>query len=185
MLRRRVLDFQPDLVVWVFSSDDTETSPILLNIDGRMCLFRNQFEGIGLFNNAVHWAVFRHSHLYRFLYRQAVLAFAAPRGRFDNVYRQPDVAWQNVLRAAALCREHGAAFLLVLSPMLEPFYYPTDPSDPDLSTAPEMLMQPAEAQATSEAFDRIRLLAHPSHRPRHSHLETVDLGTLYHKEGAR
>ncbi len=185
LLRSRVLDFQPDLVVWVFSSDDTETSPILLNIGGRMCLFRNQFEGIGLFNNPVHWTVFRHSHLYRFLYRQAVLAFAAPRGRFDDVYRQPDVAWRNVLRAASLCRERGVAFLLVLSPMLEPFYYPTDPSDPGLLAAPEMLMEPAEAQATGEAFDRIRLLARRSPLPRHSHLETVDLGTLYHKEGAK
>lgn len=178
LLKNRVLQFEPDLVVMVFSPDDTETSPVILDIDGQMCLFRNQFEGIRLLNNSVQWGLFRHSHLVRFLYRRAVLACASPRGRFDDVYLQPDVEWRNVVRTATLCREKQAAFLLVLSPMLQPYCRPSDLTEAGSRGAPEMLMQPEEMQANQAAFDRIRQLA------AESPLEVLDLGPVYEKYGA-
>jgi hypothetical protein len=177
LLKRQVLAYAPDLVIMVFSSDDTETSPVVLPIDGQMCLFRNQFEGFSPLNNRLHWGLVRHSYLYRFLYQRAALAFASG-GRFGDVDYQPDVAWRNVLRCAELCRTQGIQFLLVISPLLKPHYHPTDPCDPALAKAGELLLEPEEVERIEAGLDRIRQLA------AESHLGVLDLGPLYDKHGA-
>jgi lysophospholipase L1-like esterase len=178
LLQRRVLAFEPDLVLMVFSPDDVETSPVVINIDGNMCLFHNQFEGSALLNNRVHWGLFRRSHLYRFLYRRAVMAFATPGGRFDEVSAQPEVAWANVERAAALCAARGVAFRLVLSPMLTPYYRPPDPPDGEPFDGSEMLLAPGAVEQHERSFARIRQLA--AEGP----VEVIDLGPLYDRHGA-
>ena len=177
LLGAKVLDYDPDMVITVLSPDDTETSPVILDIDGQMCLFRNQFEGVALLNNRLHWGLVRHSHLYRLLYKRAVLALSEGRGRFDDVYQQPDVAWQNVRRAESLCRAGHQQFLLVLSPLLKPHYYPADLSDPNLSGR-EMLLEPDEVRHIEEGLDRIRQLA------AEAGTEMLDLGSLYEERGA-
>jgi len=164
LLTSRVQTFDPDLVIMTFTPDDVETSPVMINVGGSMCLLRNHFEGIGLLNNSLHWALFRASHLYRFLYKAAALMLAAKGQDFDAVYVQPDASWQNVLRVAAWCREHGKQFLLVLSPFLLP-HHPS-PDQP-------LAQQEQSWQAYQRAFDRIRQLA------AENGIETFDLGPLY------
>lgn len=166
LLRKRVLDYEPDLVVMTFTPDDVETTPVIIKVGGSMCLFRNHFEGIGLLNNSLHWAVFRSSHLYRFLYKRAALAFAAPERGFEAGNAKPEVEWQNVCRAANLCAEKETEFLLVLSPWLLPYAEP--PEDTEL-----VLPTPDEFRSLSEAFDQVRKLAADSS------LEYLDLGPLY------
>ncbi|NQU20855.1 MAG: SGNH/GDSL hydrolase family protein [Candidatus Nealsonbacteria bacterium] len=158
LLQTRALRFDPDLVVMTFTADDVETSPVIINVDGEMCLLRNHFEGIGLLNNSAHWSVFRASHFYRFLYKQMVVATAARGAEFDAVYVRPDVQWENVLRTAELCRREQTPLLLVLSPFLLP---------------PEGDVDRAEFERYQEAMDQIRRLA------RESGIELLDLGPLY------
>ena len=179
LLATKVLDYEPDLVVWVFSSGNTETSPVVLNVDGRMCLFRNQLEGFSPLNNRVHWTLFRYSRFYQFLYKRAVLAFAARGGRFDDVYRQPDVAWRTVLRAESLCRQRQVDFLLVLSPLLQPIYLPMGQGAPNCRSGSEMAMDAQEVVTVRTAMDRIRQLA--GQAP----WQVVDLGPLYDQYGAQ
>jgi len=164
LLKTQVLAYEPDLVVLTFTPDDVETSPVIINIGGRRCLFRNQFEGVGLLNNSVHWFVFRHSHLYRFLYKRLVLAFAAEEDDFEAVYVRPDVQWENVLRVAELCHRHETPLLLVLSPFLLPLEGDADPE---------------EIARYRRAFDRIRKLAAAAG------LDVLDLGPLYEKHAGR
>ncbi len=162
MLKTRAGAYHPDLVVMVFSTDDVETSPVVMNIGGEPALFRNQFEDNRLLNNALHWTIFRHSHLYRLLYKSAALSFVPAGNRFDDVYVQPRVEWENVRRVAQWCREHQTRFLLVLSPYLSPY-------EPEGGTAAEL----RDMQRYDEAFDVIRQLA------RQDRLDVVDLGPLY------
>ena len=166
LLKQRVLEFDPDLVIMTFSPDDVETTPVILNVGGSMCLFRNHFEGIGLLNNALHWRIFRSSHLYRFLYKHAALAFAAPEAGFEVGNSRPEVEWLNVRRAADLCAEDDTAFLLVLSPFLLPYAEPPE----EMKTG---YLSPEVFRRYSEAFDRVRMLA------AESDMECLDLGPLY------
>lgn len=168
LLKNRGLEFEPDLVIMTFSADDVSTTPVVLNVGGSMCLFRNHFEGIGILNNSLHWKIFRSSHLYRFLYKQAALAFAAPKEGFEFGDSKPDVEWLNVRRAADLCAENDIAFLVVLSPWLLPYVEPAEGTDVSLlDPGPEVFRQFAED------FDQVRGLA------AQSHLECLDLGPLY------
>lgn len=73
-LTRRVDSYNPDLVLMTISSDDVETTPVVIKVDGDWCVFWNQFEGTGLLNNSLHWSANRWSALYRFLYGRLVLA---------------------------------------------------------------------------------------------------------------
>ena len=164
LLKTRVLPFEPDLVVLTFTPDDVETSPVIIDVDGQRCLFRNQFEGVGLLNNPVHWFVFRRSHLYRFLYKHLVLAFAAEEADFEAVYVQPDVQWENVLRMAEWCDRHRTPFLLVLSPFLLPL---------------EGDLDEAESARYRQALDRIR------ERAAVAGVEVLDLGPLYEEQTGR
>jgi len=166
LLQRRVLEFEPDLVITTFTPDDVETTPVILNVGGSMCLFRNHFEGSRVFNNSIHWTVFRRSHLYRFLYKHAALAFAAPEGRFAAGNLQPEVEWGNVRCMAESCAERQTQFLLVLSPWLLPYCQPPDGT-------PSGLSGPEEFRRYEQAFDEIRRLA------RQSHLQYLDLAPLY------
>jgi lysophospholipase L1-like esterase len=166
LLRTRVLQFDPDLVIMTFTADDVETTPVIINVGGNMCLFRNHFEGVGLLNNSIHWAVFRSSHLYRFLYKHAALAFAAPEAGFEVGNVQPEVQWANVRRAAELCRERDTAFLLVLSPWLLPYCPPPKESVPGV-------LSPDQFRRYAQAFDQVRELATGSGLP------WLDLGPLY------
>jgi lysophospholipase L1-like esterase len=168
LLKNRVLAFDPDLVIMTFSPDDVSTTPVVLNVGSSMCLFRNHFEGIGILNNSVHWTIFRSSHLYRFLYKQAALAFAAPEGGFEVGDSKPEVEWLNVCRAADLCAERGAAFLVVLSPWLLPYVEPAEGTD-----VRTLDPDPEEFRRFADAFDQVRELA------AESHLEYLDLGPLY------
>jgi lysophospholipase L1-like esterase len=166
LLKNRILGFDPDLVVMTFTPDDVETTPVILNVGGSMCLFRNHFEGTRLLNNSLHWSLFRRSHLYRFLYKEAALAFAAPEGRFEVGNLRPQVEWQTVRRTADLCAEKHTALLLVLSPWLLPYCPPAEGTQLQLP-------DPEEFHRYQQAFDQIRQLA------RQSHLEYLDLGPLY------
>ena len=156
MLKNRVLAYDPDVVVMMFTTDDCETTPIIIDVDGELCLFRNQLEGLWLFNNSIHWYTFRHSHVYRFLYKQMVLAVIPSGQSFEDVYIKPDVAWKTVLRTAALCERRGIRFVLVLSPLLRPFCEPIE-----------------QLQPAIDAMQRIQQLA------ARSSLDVVDLGPLY------
>ena len=167
LLKTRGLALDPDLVVMTFTADDVETSPVIINVGGEYSLFRNQFEGIGALNNLVHWAVFRHSHLYRFLYKYAALAVAAKGARFDDVYVHPRSQWKNVLLVADLCRQRRIGFLLVLSPWLLP-HYQAPAGDPDA-------MDVREFHRYQEAMDEIRRFA------REDRIDVLDLGPLYEK----
>lgn len=173
LIERRVLDFEPDVVLMVFSPDDVETTPVVVNIDGALCLFRNHFEGSWWFDSRAHWWLARRWHLYRFLYRRAVMACGAPSGRFDEVCSRPDVAWGNVRRAAALCAEHGAALVVVLSPMLQPYERPANAPSAAPRDGDEMLLAPGAAEQHERDFAQIRRLADQSD------LEVIDLGPLY------
>jgi len=164
LLKNRVLPLKPDLVVLTFTPDDVETSPVIIDVGGRKCLFRNQFEGVGLLNNPVHWFVFRHSHLYRFLYKRLVLAFAVEEADFEAVYIRPDVQWENVLRMAELCNQQHTPLLLVLSPFLLPLEGDADPE---------------EIARYRQALDRIRKLAADAG------LDVLDLGPLYEKHAGQ
>ncbi len=178
LLKKRVLRFQPDLVIMTFSPDDVETSPVVINIDGQMCLFRNQLEGVGLLNNSLHWWTFQHSYLYRYLYKCAVLAFATGSKGFDEVYVQPAVQWENVRRAASLCAEEDIEFLLVLSPFLYPHYRPAADVPPESIDGAEMLIAKEDVDRYRRASDEIREFA------RRDGIELVDLGPLYKQHGA-
>jgi lysophospholipase L1-like esterase len=158
LLKNRVLRFDPDLVVVTFTPDDVETSPVVINVGGNMCLFRNQFEGFSLLNNPVHWAVFRRSYLYRFLYERAALAVMEPGADFDDVCEAPELQWENVRRMARLCAETQTDFLLVLSPCLLPFDSQEDPR---------------ETARIRQWFGQVRQLA------KRSRLCVLDLGPLY------
>jgi len=179
LLQTRAMRYEPDLVVLTFAPDDVETSPVVINVDGRMCLFRNQLEGVGLLNNSVHWAVFRRSHFYRLLYRGAVLARTPSKARFNDVYVHPEVAWQNVRRFDALCRSEQTAFLLVLSPWLRPHFRPDKDADPRACEAPEMLLDADVMQRYDQALDEIRRFA------RESNVEFLDLGPLYEEHAGK
>ncbi len=124
-LKTRVLPLNPDLVILTLSRDDAETSPVVINVGGEMTLFRNELEGVGLLNNPVHWAAFRHSYLYRFLYKHlAVSAEMIGAGTGED----PVAQWQNVLRSAELCRSRGIDFMVVFSPALLPYESSDDPA---------------------------------------------------------
>ncbi len=179
LLETRAIRYEPDLVVLTFTPDDVETSPVVINVDGQMCLFRNQLEGFGLFNNSVHWAVFRRSHFYRLLYKGAALASRPSGTDFNDVYVQPEVAWANVRRLHALCRREKTAFLLVLSPWLRPHFRPADDADPDELEAPEMLLDLEVMQRYEQAFDEIRRFA------RQDDVEFLDLGPLYKEHAGK
>ena len=179
LLQTRAIQYEPDLVVLTFTPDDVETSPVIIDVDGQMCLFRNQLEGVGLFNNSVHWAVFRRSHFYRLLYKGATLASRPSGTDFNDVYVQPEVAWENVRRVDALCRREQTAFLLVLSPWLRPHFRPADDANPDDLEAPEMLLDLEVMQRYEQAFDEIRRFA------RQSDVDFLDLGPLYEEQGGK
>jgi lysophospholipase L1-like esterase len=172
LLKHRVLEYDPDLVVMTFSPDDVETTPVIINVGGSMCLFRNHFEGIGVLNNSLHWSVFRSSHLYRFLYKHAALALAAPKAGFEVGNARPEVAWRNVRRTAGVCAEDEAAFLLVLSPWLLP--YVESPAGTET-----FMPDPHGFRRFEEAFDHVRTLAAGSD------LEYLDLGPLYQQHIGR
>ena len=167
LLKTKVLDYDPDLVILTFTTDDVETSPVVIEVGGQPCLFRNQFEGVGLLNNSAHWSLFRRSHFYRLLYKGAVLAFATRGADFEAVYVRPEVTWQNVLAAAEVCRKNDTPLLLVLSPYLLPHA-----SDNDSEGRREI-------EQYEEALDQIRRLA------AESSMETLDLGPLYAEHAGR
>jgi len=144
-----------------------ETSPVVIEVGGQPCLFRNQFEDVGLLNNSFHWGLFRRSHFYRLLYKGAVLAFATRGADFEAVYVRPEVTWQNVLAAAEVCRQHETPLLLVLSPYLLPH-----PADLDAEGRREIEQYEA-------AFDNIRKLS------AESSIDVLDLGPLYAEQAGR
>ena len=129
-------------------------------------------------NNRLHWTVFRRSHLYRLLYKNAVLTFVTPGREFNDTHVAPEVSWENVLRAARLCRTSGVEFLVLLSPQLHPHYRPTPEVEARMTDAQEMLIDAEVYRAYDEAFDRVRALA------AESGLKVLDLGPLYEKHGS-
>ncbi len=73
-----------------------------------------------MLDSHLHWAVFRHSHLYRLFYKGLGLIAGPPAATGIDVFISPEAAWRNVERIATLAEGSGAAFLLILSPPILP-----------------------------------------------------------------
>ena len=157
-LVNRVLKFSPDMVIYTFAPDDVETTPVVLEINGSYYINFNRLEGWNLFNNDIHWALYRLSSLYRFVYEQ-IVTLIIEREDIEEMTTNPSVAWSIVSKLASISQQNSADFLLVLSPPL---------SSNDSATA---------LFRYERDFDIVRQYASSAG------LEVIDLGEIYSKQG--
>lgn len=116
----RVFAWNPTVVLYTFSTDDSETSPVIINVGGTHSLFRNQFEQHWWLDSDAHWSLVRWSPLYR-LSSQTVMSLTAGNRNPDTVVLSAPTAHANVRAIAAACRARGIPFVLVLSPFIPPY----------------------------------------------------------------
>ena len=126
ILGDRVWQFDPDLVIMTFSTDDVETTPLVIQVGDQPILFRNQYESNFWFDSRPHWWLVGHSELYRRIYRGIVLLTTGmPEENFYNVHVNPETSFSNIESVARECNKRDVAFLTVISPLLPPI----DPDD--------------------------------------------------------
>lgn len=156
ILNDRVWNYDPDMVIMTFSTDDVETTPIVIEIGGQPILFRNQYESNFWFDSTAHWWLVGHSELYRRIYRGIVmLSMDIPNDKYYYMYVSPETAFNNIRAVSNECRKRNVSFLLVLSPHL----LPIDPN--------------CDVSEYGPALDRIRALV------AESEIDMVDLGPVY------
>jgi lysophospholipase L1-like esterase len=145
---RRQLDqvwsWNPTVVMYTFSTDDSETSPVMINVGGTHSLFRNQFEQHWWLDSDAHWALVRWSPVYR-LSSQTLMALASGTRSPDEVVLSAATAHANVRAIADACRARGIPFVLVLSPLIPPY-----PSTAD-NTAALAALRSLETEAAAWA----------------------------------
>jgi len=116
----RVFSWNPTVVMFTFSTDDSETSPIIINVGGTHTLARNQFEQHPWLDSDAHWSFVRWSPLYR-LSSQVLMSLAAGHLDPNAVVLSARTAHAHVRAIAEACRARGIPFVLVLSPFIPPY----------------------------------------------------------------
>jgi hypothetical protein len=75
ILKTKVLNFNPDIIIVGFFINDFISTPITLKKDNETLLIINYFQENLLLNNKVSWFMFKHSKFFRFVYKRLTETF--------------------------------------------------------------------------------------------------------------
>lgn len=150
-----VLEWHPHVLLMTFSTDDSETSPVVINVGGTYAMFRNPFERHWWLDSDTHWRLARWSPLYR-LTSQALQTLASGQIDPDAVVLRPEVARANVHAIADVSRTRGIPFVVALSPFIPPY--------PDTPYARQALSAMTDLESSLSASASLVLNLEPVYR---------------------